>query len=343
MKIGIVTFTYGDNFGQRLQNYAVQQILKERGHEVYTLRQKPPVIGLHSMLSKVKNIKKTLRFARRHRSFVNYDKKNIAYYPNTILQPKNIKADFSDEFDYFIAGSDQVWSPYSADVNSTMFLNFAPKQKSIALSPSIAADRIPTDKKNEYRKYLNNFAHLSVREFKGAELIKDITGKEAKVLLDPTLALHKKDWLIHMRAPKYKLPKKYILKYFLGDENKIKLTDELKEIEIVDVLNDKTYMNTSPDEFLYLIYNAEFVITDSYHGTIFSLLFHKKFFIFERVSGSVVMNSRFETLYKHFPIVNQLNNNIANVDKNKDIYRQFDTKLGILREEFEKYISDCGL
>ncbi|WP_346972677.1 hypothetical protein, partial [Collinsella aerofaciens] len=147
MKIGISTFTHGDNYGQRLQNLAVQETLKLSGADVLTFRQKDSRSAKYKLKSLASLIPKGLAVAhiQRHRSFEDFNSRNISFSREVISDsnpPRDIKS-----YDFFVAGSDQVWSPYSPDANSTMFLTFSPREKRIAFSPSLAAPTIPEEKR----------------------------------------------------------------------------------------------------------------------------------------------------------------------------------------------------
>ena len=298
MKIGIVTFTFGDNFGQRLQNLAMQQILTTLfDADVVTLKQKK----YYGKREYVKNIfnkvfEKNSIEQERHKAFEQFNKDNIKF-SDFFINANTNNSEISS-YDYFVVGSDQVWSPFSSDVNSTMFLTFAPKEKRVALAPSMAAEDIPISKRELYKTYLNGFKYISVREQQTARLINKYYGLDSVVLVDPTLMFDQSFWNEYIVKPTYELPDKYVLCYFLGDFSIEAKQNIEKEIgcEVIDIINDTKYLITSPASFLYLIKNATYVITDSYHGTIFSFLYNKPLAIVKRKGTNNNMNSRFETL-----------------------------------------------
>ena len=299
--IGIITFTYGDNYGQRLQNLAVQELISPYAENVYTLKQIKPDFSLKFQLKQYKKIlEKGIVFSmmERHRKFIEFDNKYIKYFS----VPINYKhpAEFPEkEFDYFVAGSDQIWSPFSRDVNDTMFLTFTSKEKRIALAPSIAANYIPDNQTEKYRDYFNGFSKLSVRENTSAELIKNISNRDAEVLIDPTLAFDAKYWRKYEQS--FNTPPKYVLCYFLGSDDKLDAINKYAEKNhcvIVNLLSDRKYAHIGPSEFLYFIDNADLIVTDSYHGMIFSLIFNKKVWILKRGGTNLDMTSRFTTLFE---------------------------------------------
>ncbi|MDD6405629.1 MAG: polysaccharide pyruvyl transferase family protein, partial [Clostridiales bacterium] len=290
-KVGILTFTYGDNYGQRLQNLAVQNKIEMLGFKSYTIPQVMP------RKYKIKN-------EDRHEIFKQFDADFIRYYQGEIGKykiPQGLRS-----FDYFVVGSDQVWSPYSSDVNWTFFLKFAPAYKRIAYAPSMATDDIPIKKSVLYRWYLHGFREISVREEKTEDLLHRYTNVNIQTLIDPTLMFDSDFWNQYSRKPKGILPDKYILCYSLGQINEseeITSFAESKNMRLISLREGSPWFNNGPSEFLYLISNAQYVITDSYHGMIFSILYHKPIYIMPRESGNINMNSRFETLFKKLGIV----------------------------------------
>lgn len=301
-KVAIVTFTYGNNYGQRLQNYALQNILKEYDLQVYTIPQRKVNCNFKQKIKKIINIHLTICDLYRDKLFKLFDKENIAYYNHCIsenLEDFNI---FNKFFDAFVTGSDQVWNPFSPDVNKSFFLTFTEKSKRIAYAPSFSIDELPEQYMEEYKEYIAGFEEgkISVREERGAEIIKSLE-KEAQVVLDPTLLVDKSVWRSISKKPKINVPSRYILIYILGDYKKSSIDQYIKnnELEII-VLRKGTneFSKTGPSEFLYLIQNAEYIITDSYHGTIFSILNHKQFRNVNRKTEKFSMGSRFSTLYK---------------------------------------------
>ena len=344
MKIGVITL-FGDNYGNKLQNLAVQTLLEGFGAEVQTIVvkkcfgvKKPfelreeikklnPIYVCKVANNRFKNkvfyknqsdgIIKSIIFKRRENvlelqtkrrdKFRGFTEKHLKIADFT-LSVTNVEDYDLDSFDFFIAGSDQVWNPTQPEPSSLYFLSFAPQYKRIALSPSFGVSKIPQYEKEVFAKRINEIPHLSVREEQGAKIIKELTGREATVLSDPTMCVSKEDWDAIIEKPDFIDGQDYVLTYFLGNEtNKYRRYIEnyakknnLKVIDVYD-LRKPQYYCVDPAEFLYLIKNAKAVFTDSFHGSVFSIIFETPFVVFDRISdGGNSMGSRLQTLLKTF-------------------------------------------
>ncbi|MDC7288805.1 polysaccharide pyruvyl transferase family protein [Blautia schinkii] len=291
-KIGIVTIYDLSNYGNRLQNYAVKKVLSE----VYDGTVKEINVVNHFLM--LKNLMQYRRLSYiRMLKFYRFSagSRNIEYL-----------CDYNDkEYDYVICGSDQLWNPYWAG-NDFMFATFAEKEKRIAYAASFGVSEIPEEKKNQYIKYLSEMKVISVREEAGAKIVKELTGREAKVLIDPTLMLDRADWTSVASKPKHFQKKAYIMTYFLGgidseySEYIKKIAEEMK-CEIVKLEQGNNYWNVvGPAEFIWLIEHCSLFCTDSFHGSIFSILMEVPFVVFKRKSSIGSMGSRIDTLLKKF-------------------------------------------
>ncbi len=343
-KIAIVTLYDDINIGNKLQNYAVQQICKSYDLEPVTLTYKDidkqvtwkgyiiSIIGFPKNKAKVKQLQ--MRRKRRFKEFSN--KYLIIEKPHRFKEYKYLKLDF----DLYIVGSDQVWHNWndSMDELEYFFLRFVEKKKRLCIAPSFGFDEIPAEYKNVYKEGLEGFEYLSCREESGCNIIKSITNKEAQRIVDPTLMLDKSLWCEIEKKPEYVTPDRYLLVYFLGgmsdsDKREIdKLADSL-ELEIIDILNlnQEDYYCTRPDEFIYLVNRATFIVTNSFHGAVFSILFHKKFKVLQRVDEEGgKMQSRIDTLFNIFDIKSSDTDNLN--------YETIDELLTKERMNLDKYL-----
>ncbi len=359
-KAGIVTMVGGDNYGNVLQNYAVQQLLREQGYEPYTLNNTtkygfPPGAGYWRILPLWKKLYPSHIAAYRrtvkadaygckndrdcHGAGLKAAKRNVSAYKTARerraikfaacraetlnTDPRELNRERHDsehiaEYDVFIAGSDQVWNPYYWTTSSVDFLQFAPKHKRIALAPSFGVSQLPKQRCADFRRWINSIAHLSVREDTGAKIIKELTGREAKVLLDPTFAITKEQWLAYAKKPKIAPETDYIFCYFLGNETKryvryIENYAKNNNCQVVDIcdIHDLRYYDIEPREFVWLLANAKAVFTDSFHGTAFSINLQIPFVVFERVEGGSSISSRIASVLR----ITGLENRIFPLDK----------------------------
>lgn len=344
-KIGIVTICGPlSNFGNQLQNYAVQRILMKLGYEAETIQDvrfcKNPLsiftywkAIIHYITKYKYNVRshgKPLNFFFWHRKYI----KNAPILIRDIVDEKKLV----DYFDGYVVGSDQIWGPLCPwDSSELAFLEFAPKNQRVAFAPSFGSGDIPNDRKEEYRKWLSAFKALSVREYRGAEMIKELTGRDAKVLVDPTMLLSTDEWNeIASMGPK----QKYILLYTLGE-----LTDEYKEYinkisnetngVVIDIMNHPNFSGSNPSDFIGLIRDSQMVITDSFHGSVFSLLYHKRLVLLER-KGTYDMMSRLKTLWDKFGISLKVYNGISLVSEID--WSTFEEKLSKEREYAINYL-----
>ena len=307
MKIGLLTFTDGTNIGQRLQNYALQTVLENEGHRVYTIKQGYPFNLTKKRVKEIINIclhfQHEYKIILRQRKFTDFNSKYIKFYDKE-LSFWGSNSWISDQFDSFIVGSDQIWNPYSPFVGDNFFLTFTEPSKRMTYAPSFSVDSIPQEKRERYVEYLNGFSNITIREDKGAEIVEMLTGKTAEVVLDPTFLLEKKDWDKIKKKYEKRPENKYMLAMFLGDYPKEDIEKIEKNLDI-PVLRVDSNAKISPDEFLDLAEHAEVVLTDSFHITVFSVLYHRPFVNFIRSGSGASMNSRFATLYRLLGIENR--------------------------------------
>lgn len=210
----------------------------------------------------------------------------------------------SNEYDYFIAGSDQIWNPHWIN-GYVEFLQFADKKKRISYSASFGVRGIPQEKRKDFSRYINGMEYISVREQAGAEIVKDLCRFDVPVLVDPTLLISKDEWSAIAERPWWLGKDRYLLVFFLGDLSehesreceRIAKNYNLKIINLLDKNNLDCY-TSSPEEFLYLIKNASIVFTDSFHATVFSIIMNTPFVNFNR--KGMEMNSRIDTLLNLF-------------------------------------------
>ncbi len=383
MKIAIVTLV-GNNYGNKFQNYAVERLLSNYG-EVKTYRVADPVIaftGRRKITLKkfapshicavlrgkirygydVTNVQRTLlgnlfyvlrnktrllsRIEERSKKFDLFSEKylNVSQFDIT---PQNCNEE-NFKADYYFCGSDQVWNPTYAVTTDLAFLYYAPSDRAFSISASFGVSKIPDNKKENFTNWLNHLNKISVREEQGVNIVKELTGRDATLLLDPTMMLTSSDWLKISKKPQVELPKKFILTYFLGFVNKktrkfIERQAKINNLEIVDLFNieKSKYYTLDPSEVIYCIDRAEHIFTDSFHGSVFSILFHKNFTVFDRVEDGAKMTSRLVTLLDKFKL-GKCWYNAEGINTIEDGQWEYAEKvLAIERQKFKEYLDSC--
>jgi len=224
-KVGIITTFQNTNYGSKLQSYALQKKLHDLGvigENIIWIKQIPNSMldKLLRLVKKPSSISKIIvrnKYRRRQEIFQKYLEDNIKVSIYSVEEIKELENTNSSPYSFYICGSDQIWAPNL--FNENLFLSFiSDTSKKISYAPSIGLTRILEDLKEQYKKLINGIGALSIREADGANLISNITGRDATVVLDPTLLLTRDDWVDQAIAPNIKTS--YILCYFLGINNK---------------------------------------------------------------------------------------------------------------------------
>lgn len=305
MKIGLITIK-SHNIGNRLQNYAVQEVLKKLGHDVYTMNNEycggDVTTFKHTLKICVLNRVLPSLFSNRRKRFDDFNSEFIQF-DDSKWSYGIAPDDILDEFDYFVTGSDQVWNPHFDFLSSNEYLEFARDDQKIAISASLGVSEIPNAQIGLFTRRLKDYNAISVREDAGARIVKQLTDRDVPVLIDPTMMLGKEDWLKIARPHEQKPQGKYILTYFIGKqlpETKAFIHEKAEELdaEVVNLYDPKikNYYAVNPSEYIDYIAHAELMCTDSFHGSIFSILMDTPFVVFDRKDSAKRMNSRIDTL-----------------------------------------------
>lgn len=355
-KVGILTFHFADNFGAVLQAYALQKVIKKLDNkidvDIIDFRPKSLTQIYDHSINIKRAIKKygylnTLGFLwnriyyfipveKRLRTFEKFRKKYLQVSDITYKSTDEIQSN-SPEYDYYITGSDQVWNPiYIKYVGYSYFLDFViNNSKKIAYAASIAQP-VEDQYINDYKKHINTFDYISIREKASLKFLHSITEKEIKVTLDPTFLIEKDEWDKIMRVPE--INDKYILVYGIQfNDELIELANRISEetgLKIVSFYSKKYFKNMvtsikykAPDDFLGYLSKAELVLTNSFHGTVFSIIYNKPFYTVPHT----VTGSRMKDLLETFELQDRLIYRAADIDKvNYDI--DFEKTAKILEE-----------
>lgn len=325
MKIAILTQPLTNNYGGILQNFAMQEVLRCKGHEVVTLNVRRPIaklnISLHFFLSMAKRFIQKYILHDPQIIFVNaYKQTNFGNTPQRFQQrflDEHIKIDMvgpealtrdNDKYQAYVVGSDQVWRPcFSTDIPN-YYLNFVKNTnaKRLAYAASFGVDHWETDAATTavIAPLAQKFDGVSVREQSAIKLCKEYLGVNAVFVLDPTMLLSADDYRkVYCQHPTHDKDECYIATYVLDRDPKVQSV--IKSVAQQLGLPVKRLGTFSKDGFdsieswLQGIDKASYVITDSFHGSVFSLIFNKQFVALGNKSRGM---TRFESLFSLFNI-----------------------------------------
>lgn len=257
----------------------------------------------------------------------------------------------NEQFDIFIAGSDQIWSVFDHIFNPYYYLDFATKKK-IAYAPSLGTERISKDTAKKVRELLSDYSAVSVREKKSAQQLAKLLSRNVEWVVDPVFLYDCNFWS-KMTVYLPIMRKKYLLCYFLEDKEwyftYARKLAKLMRLEIVLIPNEETHLASQyvmkngigPKEFISLIQNAEYVLTDSYHGSIFSLIFQKNFQYLLRftsdhpISQNIRIQSLFDYLKLNDRIITEHSENIPAIEVD---YKMINIKITSFRDKSISYL-----
>ena len=352
-KIGILTFHRALSYGAMLQAYALQNFMLSLGidNEIVDYNCKymvdhyqknfrktygNPIKGLGWNLMTLSGIKKER-------------KTRDAFVKEHLVLSKSYTADnisdAKENYSAFITGSDQVFSPTCVGFDPVYFLTFAKPEQKYSYAASIATKNIPENIKDEFKNRIRDFQKYSLREQSGATIVKDLTGKDAFVNIDPTLLLTKESWdklatdvldepyifLFTVHKPKNLV--NYALELSRKTGLKVIYLNKLKNIKNENL----QYMDpVTADKFVGLIKNASYVCTNSFHATAFSVIYHKKFIVeSETCKGR---NIRSEELLYHLGLSKRvMSTDESDINAESD-WAYVDKKLQEEREKSKDYL-----
>ena len=370
MKIGIITFHCAHNYGAVLQAYALQEQLKELGHNVEIINYRPKSI--------TEDYEKTIYFYRPYknvlRKLLSYTKMILFSMIRNLVQPHKIKLrkqcrqkfynfintklnlseisyrkPFEEQLDYdcYIIGSDQVWNiDLTNGIDPIYWGNFKVGKgaKIMTYAASMSNYNLSNDKKRTIKLLLNNFSAIGVRELELKNYLDEEFNVLSDVVVDPTLLVDEN--VLNKIASEPKIGERYVLIYSLGlyeYEYRIAkaIADQL-EIVIVTIWGDLKIVNfgdrclpVSPEDFIGWFQKADFVVTASFHGTAFSILNRKPFYAVKRGGDK---DSRLSTLLDSLGIGDRLVDKDCNVVVQQIAYQTVHSKLNIIRKQSLYYL-----
>ncbi len=361
MRIGILTLPLHTNYGGILQAYALQTVLERMGHEVVVI-DTPNVRPTPSLFTLGKRIIKRLLG---YRVGVFSERKHNRTYPiisqhtqpfidkyihrKVVHSPEELQ---ESNFDVIVVGSDQVWRPKYYGKIENAYLDFAKcwNIKRIAYAASFGTDdwEYSLEQTKECGELLKKFDAVSVREASGVGLCKEHFGVESLHVLDPTMLLEKEDYIHLIEAAATPKSKGTLLNYILDEtpEKRALIEQIAKEKNLTPFrVNSRVEDRTAPleeriqppvEEWLRGFYDAEFVVTDSFHACVFSILFGKPFVV---VGNKERGMARFDSLLKMFGLEDRL---VCNLDDYNCVgeIKSDAGKLQEMRERSRKFLSE---
>ncbi len=319
--VGIITYQdIADGKGRFLQAYALYEAIKMLGYDVeiidyypFTMEEKAKPIS-KKILQLLKNpillpgyiaklqmiiLNKFYRneLSEKRRKYEAFIKENIRITNTKYYGYESILESRLD-YNAFVCGSDQIWNPYFQGMDSAYYLQFAPKEKRIAYAPSLGTIQISDEIKNVIKSKISEIPFVSVREESGARLVSELIRRDVKAVLDPTLIMSPKWW--NEFAGDIKPDKPYVLAFLF--DNSIyprKVAKQIAKKYAYDIicipdsfadifLSGRKEISIGPEKFINLFKNAAFICTQSFHGTILSLIFNKPFYVFDRKTKAYV-------------------------------------------------------
>lgn len=357
--IGIITYHRSQNYGAQLQAYATRTALEQMGHQAevidcnrigeekklfhWNFRDMRGFLGAFR-----NNILSLVCEKKRWRKFAEFSERHIG-----LSAPCPTRADLESRcarYDTVITGSDQVWHPQICEGDTAFFLDLPLRsEQKIAYAPSFGVAEYSEEEAQRYMPFIQDIGHLSVREEAGQRLIRKHLNREAPLVLDPTMLLTKEDWNPLATPAPYK---RYLLYFTILDEPPgldamVRRIAAERRLSIVRIGSLKDLLKpgfinaraNGPQEFLGLVRDAELVVTTSFHGTVFSILFEKDFL---SVLNNNNRNSRLETLAEQLGTESQLVRDVsAFTSVAKPDYHHIRARLAARREESLQFLRDA--
>lgn len=319
------------NYGSMLQTYALQRVLEKNGYSVDVLKYKSTITtqwrrirNITYVLMQIKIIKKKIisrlfrrktfnDLEKRYNKFKEFQSSNCNF--TELITKRKDLINSINNYNICVLGSDQVWNPANLEMDY-FTLGFVPDHiLKVAYAPSFGVSIIPNYQVKKTKLYLDRIEYISVREITGQSIIQNLTNKVVPIVCDPTALIERNEWDCIMSDTECP-SEKYILCYYLGNNpehreyaKKVKRATGYAIVALThldyfvssdDRYADYTPFDVGPREFIGLIANAQLVLTDSFHGTMFSIYYHKNFWTFSRYTkgGRESTNSRIDSILK---------------------------------------------
>lgn len=381
-KIGcVIAYTEGhNNYGTSLQGYAMLKKIQQLGYEVEVIHyvkqlstiQKIKFVANAIRAGEWKSIvarltaKRTLKkypqyaagIAKRTKAVNAYKAKKLLPLFHTYVGYDALHKG-SLNYDAVVVGSDQVWTPMSLPNKFFNLLFVDDSVHKIAYASSFGVSEIPSFQRKETGLYLDRFYRIGVREERGKEIVEELSHQKATVVADPTLLLTREEWEAEISDTRPNESEPYIFCYFLGTNQEArKAANQLRKqtgYKIITIrhmdeyvpedeqFGDEAPYNVDPNDFVKYISKAAYVCTDSFHCTVFSILFHRQFMTFYRFAATnkTGRNSRIDSLFNILGLQDRLYIGNISIIGNPIAYDKVDKRLKGLRENSLEFLKNC--
>ena len=368
MKAGIITFNSAHNYGAVLQAYAMQEYLKSLGLEVEVINFRPKEIdNVYKLYSIKRKGNKIVRGLKKLKKMVlvnvsqrwKIDKsKNFEYFINNVLNTTKayntlpeLQKDFP-QYDILIAGSDQIWNTeLTKGFKPVYFLEFGNKDaRRISYAASLGSNSLPEKYVVFYKRYLENFDFISVREESMKEILKPVTDKPITCVVDPTMLIDKEVYDKVKIDTRFK-GQDYIYVHFIGkDEKTYEIADKMSRILNLPIVHNRNkgffenelsgQFSERPEQYISVIENAKYVITNSFHATVFSIIYEKNFITIPHAKSP----ERMQNLLSKLGLTNHLVEDVRimpELDTLKINYKEVKEKLQEARKESIEFLNNA--
>lgn len=373
-KIGLLA-VHNHNYGSILQTYALQRFLEDKEYSTEILLYKKTNYVKQAMrLFNIPLLKATVKMkyksvyakafqketfekvlCSRERAFADFINENVKF--SKVYKGRQNLINGTKNYDAFVLGSDQVWNPMNLGGDYFTMTFIPDNKKKITYAPSFGVSVIPEYQRKKTAQYLKRIDCISVRELSGQKIVKQLTGRTAQVVVDPTMLVDKSRW-DELRGDRI-VKEPYIMCYFISTNPnhrifakrlakktglKIVTIPHVDEFVKADVnFGDIVPSGVGPAQFINLISNAEYVCTDSFHATVFSVLYERKFFTFNRFAQqtSASTNSRLTSILKILGLESRMTDSkrkITNEDLKEIDFTDSIKKLNSMRKKSEEYL-----
>ncbi len=328
IKVATLSFQHAYNYGAVFQVAALQHVIQSLGTQCDIIDYRCPAIDRQYDFKPLHFDSKIFSAIRANLvlvPFIKSKKKNFQKwmdsYQCTEIITKEHLPDLDERYDKFVVGSDQVWNMKCQGHDTSFFLDFvSEKSKKLAYAASFGTYNIFPEDTELFKKYLSTFNYISVRENRGQQLVKELSGRSSQTCLDPVLLAGRRFWESRMDN-NFQFKNKYIFVYQLGHSNQIpKFVKQLKkhfDFKVVFVTGhagnmiyyspfDKNESSVSPERFLSYLANASVVVTNSFHATAFSILFQKNFYVISKGGMEFSSNARIYNLLNSFGLSDRI-------------------------------------